>query len=190
EPTDAAPEEPIRRVYVTNDTTYEKLCEILVDNPQGVLVHRDELVSLLRYLDQEQNATARGFFNSAWRGMDNYATSRIIRGHTYVKSACISLFGTTQPGVISDFVRHAVTGRGDDGLIQRFGLIAWPDTDPHYKYVDRPPLISARDAAYAIFDRLDALTPEQVGAEKGPYDNFPFLRFTPEAQRVYVPWIE
>jgi hypothetical protein len=189
-PTDPAPVEPIRRVYVTNDTTYEKLCEILVDNPQGVLVHRDEFVSLLRYLDLEQNSTAKGFFNSAWRGMDNYATHRVIRGHTFVKSACVSLFGTTQPGVISDYVRHATLGRGDDGTIQRFGLVAWPDTELPYKYVDRRPLIDARNAAYAAVDRLDALTPKSVGAEQGDYDNFPFLRFAPEAQRVFVPWIE
>ena len=38
------PSEPVARRYVTNDTTYEKLGEILAQNPNGVLAHRDELV--------------------------------------------------------------------------------------------------------------------------------------------------
>src|SRR5690242_2855744 len=44
------PVEPIERRYITNDTSYEKLGEILVQNANGVLVHRDELVSLLKSL--------------------------------------------------------------------------------------------------------------------------------------------
>ena len=60
--TDPEPVEPPQRRYFTNDSTYEKLCEILRDNPQGTLLHRDEVVSLLRYLDQEEHSQARGFF--------------------------------------------------------------------------------------------------------------------------------
>jgi len=50
------PEEQIDRRYVTNDTTYEKLGEILAQNPNGVLAHRDELVSLLK--EHKGNVTA------------------------------------------------------------------------------------------------------------------------------------
>lgn len=53
---DPEPVEPIWRRYFTNDSSYEKLCEILRDNPNGILLHRDEIVSLLRFLDQEQNS--------------------------------------------------------------------------------------------------------------------------------------
>ena len=63
-----APEKPRERRYITNDTTYEKLGEILSDNPKGVLVYRDELVSLLKTLDREEYAAARGFFLTAWDG--------------------------------------------------------------------------------------------------------------------------
>ena len=37
------PAEPPQRRYFTNDSTYEKLCEILRDNPQGTLLHRMRL---------------------------------------------------------------------------------------------------------------------------------------------------
>jgi hypothetical protein len=62
------PREPTERRYVTNDTSYEKLGEILAENPNGILAHRDELVSLLKTLDREEFAAARGFFLTAWNG--------------------------------------------------------------------------------------------------------------------------
>jgi len=46
----AEPQAPMERRFITNDTTYEKLGEILAQNPNGILAHRDELVSLLRTL--------------------------------------------------------------------------------------------------------------------------------------------
>ena len=93
--------------------------------------HRDEVVSLLRYLDREENSQARGFYLTAWSGTQRYDSDRIGRGAIHVKHACISVLGTTQPGTISEYVRRATSGgRGDDGMIQRFGLAAWPDTSP------------------------------------------------------------
>ena len=77
------PEEPIDRRYVTNDTTYEKLGEILAQNPNGVLAHRDELVSLLKTLDREEFAAARGFFLTAWNGTIPYKFDRITRGRRH-----------------------------------------------------------------------------------------------------------
>jgi hypothetical protein len=42
-----APKEPIERRYKSNDTTIEKLGEILRDNPAGILILRDEVVGLI-----------------------------------------------------------------------------------------------------------------------------------------------
>ena len=186
---DPGPEEPVWRRYFTNDSSYEKVCEILNDNPSGILLHRDELVSLLRFLDQEQNSQARGFYMTAWGGKDPYNSDRIGRGAIHVKRATVSVLGTTQPGAISEYVRRAVSGgRGDDGMIQRFGLITWPDTSPDWKNVDRYPLVEPRDRAWQVFKDLDAAT--GFGAEQGAFDPIPFLRFTPEAQAEFEPWRE
>ena len=119
----AEPQAPIERRYITNDTTYEKLGEILAQNPNGVLAHRDELVSLLKTLDREEYAAARGFFLTAWGGKERYTFDRIGRGRVHIEGACLSMIGSTQPGRLAEYVRRAVTGTsGDDGLIQRFGL--------------------------------------------------------------------
>ena len=189
--TDPEPVEPPQRRYFTNDSTYEKLCEILRDNPQGTLLHRDEVVSLLRYLDQEEHSQARGFFLTAWSGTQRYDTDRIGRGAIHVKFACVSILGTTQPGAISEYVRRAVSGgRGDDGLIQRFALTTWPDTSPEWKNVDRYPLKEPRDTARAVFQRLNSVTWEKLGASQYEFDRIPWLRLTPEAQAEFDPWRE
>jgi len=64
------PEKPVQRRYLTSDTTYEKLGAIMSENPGGVLVHRDEMIYLLRGLDKEEQVNARSFFITAWeRGL-------------------------------------------------------------------------------------------------------------------------
>lgn len=53
------PEMPTQKRYLTSDTTYEKLGVLMSENPGGVLVHRDEMIYLLRGLDKEEQVNAR-----------------------------------------------------------------------------------------------------------------------------------
>jgi putative DNA primase/helicase len=185
----AQPEAPKARRYVVNDTSYEALGEILADNPNGLLAFRDELVSLLKGLDREDNAAARGFFLSAWNGTGGYSFDRIIRGRTHIEAACLSLLGSTQPGRLAEYVRRAVSGgAGDDGLIQRFGLLVWPDGAGDWRDCDRWPDTKAKESAWATFDRLDALDPDAIGAERDEFDALAFLRFDDAAQGVFGEW--
>jgi Protein of unknown function (DUF3987) len=62
------PAEPKQRRYLTSDTGYEKLGIMLGDNPNGLMLHRDELISLLRHLDKEEQVSAKAFFMTAWNG--------------------------------------------------------------------------------------------------------------------------
>ena len=184
-----APDEPKTKRYVANDATYESLGVILADNPNGVLAFRDELISLLKTLDREEFAPARGFFLSAWNGTVGYTFDRIVRGATHIEAACLSLLGSTQPGRISEYIRRAISGAGgDDGLIQRFGLLVWPDECPDWKDVDRYPNSAAREAAWATFNRLSALSPDEVGAERGEFEAIPFLRFDEAALGLFAEW--
>ena len=184
-----APEEPKAKRYVVSDATYEALGVILADNPNGVLAHRDELISLLRTLDREEFAAARGFFLTAWNGTTGYTFDRIIRGVTHIEAACVSMLGSTQPGRLAEYVRRATAGgAGDDGLIQRFGLLVWPDQSPEWRDVDRYPNSAARDAAWTTFERLDQLTPDAVEAERDTFEPIPFLRFEPAAHAAFSEW--
>ncbi|MBM3563451.1 MAG: DUF3987 domain-containing protein [Alphaproteobacteria bacterium] len=184
------PQEPKAKRYIVNDTSYEALGEILADNPNGVLAFRDELVSLLKTLDREECAAARGFYLQAWNGTGGYTFDRIVRGKTHIDAACLSVLGGTQPGRIAEYMRRAVAGAGDDGLIQRFGLLVWPDQPLEWKEIDRFPDSDARRAAWETFDRLNALDADGIGAERDDFEALPFLRFDDAARGVFVEWRE
>jgi hypothetical protein len=186
------PKEPIAIRYQTNDSSYEKLGELLVDNPNGILIERDELISLLRHLDRDDQANARGFYLSGWSGQSSYTFDRIVRGHKRVEAVCISILGNTQPSRIAEYVRRAnADGGGGDGLIQRFGLLVWPDSRSDWRNVDVLPDSKARDTAREVFRQASEITLEEAvkrGATKSIYEPVPFLRFDETAHGEFLEW--
>ena len=145
------PQQPTPVRYRTNDTSYEALAELIASNPTGMLVERDELVSLLRHLDRNDQAVARGFFLTGWSGTQPYTLDRISRGTRHVEAVCISVLGNSQPARIAEYVKRANgSANGGDGLLQRFGLLAWPNPRPEWKDVDRYPHLRAREDAREV----------------------------------------
>ncbi|MDB5693088.1 MAG: hypothetical protein JWO81_2151 [Alphaproteobacteria bacterium] len=182
---------PTLKRYVANDSSYQSLGELLIENQNGILVHRDEIMSLLRNLDREDNVEARGFYLTGWNGTDDYTFDRIIRGkNLHVPSLTISVIGSTQPGKIREYISSAIRGgASDDGMIQRFSLMVWPDIAPDYTEQDRPTDGSARHSAYQVFDWLDNLTAPKVGARVDPLDERrPYLRFDSQGLGLFREW--
>jgi hypothetical protein len=154
-----------------------------------VLVYRDELISLLKSLAREESASARGFYLTAWGGQSGYTFDRIIRGKTHIDAACVSVLGSTPPGPLTEYMHAAVTGSaGDDGMIQRFSLLVWPDQNSEWQNVDRYPASEPRAKAWETFERLNDLTAEAVGAQTDDSAKIPFLRFDDEAQEHFNEW--
>ena len=178
------PPEPTARRYVVNDATVEKLGDLLTVNPWGLLVYRDELHGLLCSMDRHGQEGARGFYLTGYDGNQGHAVDRIGRGESYVPRVCLAMLGGIQPGKVQSYVREAVAGgAGDDGLLQRFGLAVWPDVTPEFVYVDRWPDTPAKHAAAAVFERLNQLQP---ASDTDPQE----WRFSPEAQALFVEWLE
>ncbi len=175
------------RRYLTHDATVEKLGELLRENPRGMLVLRDELSGWLRALDRAGREGDREFFLEAWNGTGSYTVDRIGRGTVHIPSLTVSIFGGIQPGKLRPLVDSAVDGgEGDDGLLQRFQLLVWPDSlKPWVKPCGWPDK-GARERADAVFDRLADLDPGGVGAATSA--PIPYLRFSPDAQRAYDRW--
>jgi putative DNA primase/helicase len=189
------PEAPALRRYIAVDSNAASLGELHRQNHNGLLVHRDELVSLLRSLDREDQAEARGFYLTGWNGDSSYTFDRIGRGlNLHIPAVCLSMLGSTQPGRIADYIRHAVKGgAGDDGLIQRFGLLVWPDTGGDWQNVDRWPDSIAKKEAHRVYDYLDKLDPATVGAlqdtdHDGEPEGIPYLRFDDVALGLFLEW--
>jgi len=184
--------EPAAIRYVTNDSSYEALGELLIGNPPGILVERDEVISLLKFLDAEENAGARSFYLTGWSGQSGYTFDRIGRGHRAIAAVCIGIVGNTQPAKISEFIRRTnADGTGGDGLMQRFGLMVWPDPPATWRNVDEYPDTDAKEAAWKVFDRaskIDLNEALKIGATQSKYDPLPYLRFDAGALKEFNEW--
>jgi hypothetical protein len=186
----AEAQQPSRRRYSVNDTTVEKLGELLNENPNGLLVFRDELTGFLRQLDRDGHESDRAFYLEAWNGQGRFKYDRIGRGTIDIAACCVSILGGIQPGPLGHYLRAALQGgEGDDGLIQRFQLLVWPDISAEWRNIDRWPHSESRQAAYEVFRRLNALTPVEIGAKPDEdLDGIPYMRFSPEAQEIFDEW--
>ncbi|MDR3158743.1 MAG: DUF3987 domain-containing protein [Zoogloeaceae bacterium] len=181
------PDKPIPRTYWTSDATAERLGELLAENPNGLLVERDELSSFLVKLEEETQATARGLYLSGWSGKEGYRFDRIGRGVTSLPRFALSIVGGIQPGPLSRYVRSAYHGERADGLLQRFQLLVWPDAET-FAYVDHFPDKEAKEKVHSLFLRADTFDPEAIGQHDGFGNDPPFLRLSDEAQGMFVEW--
>jgi putative DNA primase/helicase len=179
---------PTERRYVVNDSTVEKLGELLNQNRNGLLLFRDELTGLLQTMDRQGHENDRAFYCEAWNGTGPYTYDRIGRGTLHIEAACISILGGIQPGPLHRYLREVFGEGQDDGLIQRFQLIVYPDTGGPWRNVDRWPDAMAKHGALAVFNQLNAMDPTEIAAHELSPDELPFLRFTPEGQEVFNEW--
>jgi len=176
------PEEPKRKRYKTDDPTVEKLGEILIDNPQGFLLYRDELSGWLHSFEKNGRENDRQFYLESWSGKKDFDVDRIGRGSLHVPSLFLSIFGGIQPGPLSQYVRSTIKGgAGDDGFLQRFSMMVWPNVKPDWELIDGIDIKTGEAAANQIFEHLDQL-------EFNDEDNPIILNFTKEAQKVFDEW--
>lgn len=181
------PEAPVKRVYWTSDVTVEQLGVICAGNSNGVLIERDELGALLTNLDDDRNATLRGFYLSGWSAKESFCFDRVVRGRTLIPSFAVSILGGIQPGVLERHVRAAFSGERADGLLQRLQLIVWPDQSG-FHYADRYPDNSAKDAALSVYEFADTFDPSLIGEVDQFGDGPPFVRLSPGAQPIFEQW--
>lgn len=182
---DLHPEEPFRLRYQTQDATIEKIGEILKQNPNGILVNRDELTGFLKTLDKPGREGDRSFYLESWNGNGRFTYDRIGRGTLDVEAVCLSVFGAVTPGALQSYVQSALNGgSGDDGLIQRFQVMVWPDVKREWSNVDRPPNTEEKNRAWNIYKKLSTLKPETNDQS----DDIPALHFSDKGQEVFNQW--
>jgi len=189
-------EELILPRYMVNDSTVEKLGEILNQNPNGVLLFRDELTGWLRTLDREGHENDRAFYLESWNGNGSYTYDRIGRGTLNIEAACVSILGGIQPGPLNDYLESTLKGgAGADGLFQRLQLLVYPDDPGPWKNIDRWPNTEAKNAAFEVFKKLAGegfvgfvTSLGGVSPEKNESPAIPFLRFSPKGQELFDDW--
>lgn len=185
-----AGEPPVCRRYMVNDTTVEKLGELLKENPEGLLMFRDELTGFFKTMERQGHESDRAFYLEAWTGTGSYTYDRIGRGTIVIPSTCVSLFGTIQPGPLSRYLRTAASGEEADGFAPRLQILVYPDPPRTFINVDRYPSTVAKTEAFEIFKELAGLNPADYGAtmEEDGQSCLPYLRFASDAQEFFDSW--
>ena len=186
---DAKPRPPTLKRYTTNDATIEKLGDLLVDNPQGLLTERDELAGLLTSFDKSGHESDRAFYLEAWNGTDGHEIDRIARGSLFIPNLALSVLGGIQPERLERYLDSAAKDVGNDGLLARFQLMVWPD-DLGFEWRDTLPDKALRDAVYRIFEKLD--DDDFIGAwGADPADQFrriPSFKLSAAAAQAFIGW--
>ncbi len=182
------PEKPHARRFKSNDGTVEKLGEILSRNPAGLLVFRDELIGLLSSWERDGHEGDKAFYLEGWNGTGSFSVDRITRGEIRIKNFCLSVFGGIQPDLLERYLSSIAHSMDNDGRIQRFQVLVYPDPVP-WEWRDRYPVQGAREAVRDLFDRLASFDPVQDGA--APADDFvklPYFSFDDAAQELFIEW--
>lgn len=180
------PQPPVCKRYTTNDATVEKLAELLKENPRGLLLYRDELSGFMKKLDKEGHDSDRSFFLETWNGNGAHTVDRIGRGTVRVENLCLSIFGSIQPAVLSKWIHDAVNHTGkDDGFIQRFQMMVWPDVSKVYTHVDRLEDKEAKERFMSLLTRLSTLA--STAGHNLELDT-PYIHFDKDAQGVFDVW--
>jgi putative DNA primase/helicase len=144
------------------------------------MVIRDELTGWLAQLDSPGREGERAFYLSAWNGDTGHTIDRIGRGSIHVPACCVSILGGIQPARLRAYLTDALRdGPANDGLIQRFQLLVYPDPPRDWHYLDRRPNSAAISNAHDAYSRLAHMD----GAE--PLR----MRFLSDAQELFIAWL-
>lgn len=166
------PERPPRRRVVTSDATTEKVARLLLENPKGILVFRDELAGWIGSLDKYGGAGSdRAFYLEGYGGRA-YAVDRVKHDEPIVIPALsVGIAGGIQP----DRLQSMILAGDDDGLAARL-LYVWPERVPPRRPTRLPP--SGAEA------KLAALYALQADAN-GDRTIIPFAPAAAEALQLY-----
>ena len=157
----AKPDMPHAERYSVSDTTVEALAPILMANPRGLLLARDELAGWIGSFDRYAGKGKAGADSANWLSMFN-AESIIVDRKTgtprtiHVPQAAVCVTGGIQPGILQ---RALGTEHRESGLAARLLLSCPPRKAKRWTEADIDPKAEAELAR--LFDRLYELQPIQ-----------------------------
>jgi hypothetical protein len=154
------PAAPVARRYIVSDTTTEALAPILLGNPRGVLLARDELAGWIGSFDRYAKAGKAGADSAHWLSMHNGEALTIDRKTgipptIHVPSASVSIAGGIQPGILA---RALGQEHHESGMAARV-LYAMPPRKAK-RWTEADVNADTEAAVAAVFDRLFGLTME------------------------------
>jgi len=177
------PEQPIAQRFIVSDTTCEALAPILLGNPRGVLLSRDELNGWIGSFDRYAKAGRAGADSANWLSIHNGESMTIDRktGNPptiHVPSASVSICGGIQPGILA---RAMSVEHHDSGLLGRL-LFAMP-TRTVKRWTENEVDAMVEAAICTLFDRLLALTADM---DDDGDDRPRLVTLTPDGKAAWI----
>lgn len=114
--------EPIAKRVATEDSSPEKVGEILSNNENGLALIDDELSGWFSRMEKYAGSKGSGADRAFWLksfGGGSYSIDRIGRGSIWVPNISITLLGGIQPDPLKKIAKDLT----DDGLLQRMFCI-------------------------------------------------------------------
>jgi len=158
-----APNPPAARRYIVSDTTTEALAPILLANPRGVLLARDELAGWLGSFDRYAKSGKAGADASHWLSMHAAESLTIDRKTTIpptinVPAAAVCIVGGIQPRILA---RAMGSEHRESGLLARMLFAMPPRRVKRWREACVSPKVER--ALAAVFDKLVALESDSDG---------------------------
>lgn len=114
---------PMLKQLILNDATLEGLSKAHAENPNGLVVVRDEIASWLQDFNKYRGGSDETQWLSIWSGQTIKVTRASKDEPLIIEKPCVSVIGGTQPSFLSLF---ASNGRSVSGFIDRV-LFVFPD---------------------------------------------------------------
>ena len=173
------PEEPLAERCWTDDTTTEALAVLLLKNPRGILVARDELSGWFDF----DRYSGRGSDAARWLEMFGGRPLIVDRkggGNLYVPRASVSIAGGIQPRVLNRVLGEQ---HRENGLLARMLVAHPPRRAKCWSEADISK--DVEDDLSLVFDGLFSLTAEK--AEDGS-ERPRLVRLDPQAREAWIAW--
>jgi DNA polymerase I-like protein with 3'-5' exonuclease and polymerase domains len=175
------PDPPVLRRVVVADTTVEKLAAVLADNPNGVLVARDELSGWLKSFNQYKAKGGADLAN--WLEMHRAGTVLVDRKTgdrptLFIPNATVSVTGGVQPGVLA---RALGSEAFEAGLAARLLFAMPPRRAKRWTEAEIDPLVVT--AYEGLVNALVALEP---GYDDEGHPMPIAVRLSPAAKALWV----
>ena len=113
-------ERPRNRQLIINDTTPEARDELLADNPEGLLIYRDELAGLFNDIGRYNNSGEVENYLSIWSGTP-YSVNRKTSEPLYIQNPILTILGGIQPDVVASVFRSR--GMMVNGFFARWSFV-------------------------------------------------------------------
>lgn len=156
------PPPPTAKELIMDDFTPEKLVEVMSNNPRGLVVIAEEILSWINNMNAYKQGSEEQFWIKNWdAAFAKISRKGIAGGKIFIKKTNTSVVGGIQPGVLHEMLQQ---GRTMTGFSARL-LFAYPENFEKKHYNATRPHKSVYEGLEQIFRVVDNL-PNRIEAPK------------------------